>query len=350
MKSWNRRDEYYKAFHNWPVMLVYCGLGLLLGWGISYLWPAPYQSTVQVYVALNPYRTYSDAQFLALARPKYSNLDDYKNWQMSQLESAVFLDETIQATLAALRQYDLAWEKVSESDFRLMLEADWRSAGIWSLSATHSNKEAAQQAAQTWSETAVSLVKSAVTSAENSFMIDQQLLAVAEEQSQAKLRAQELAALKESLAEWSDYATNLPQDQPIEAAQAWQLLAMVARLAEFDPAWTTVLDRQPPATAVPSEYLQWLGNIRVLIDLEQDSLQSQTAYLEAEHASLAVNYRLENKKSLGLSPNLAVEKIETLPVEAVRSPAMVALVGGGVGLLGWFFLRIMIASRLTEGR
>jgi hypothetical protein len=50
---------------------------------LSYAWPSHSRATSQIYLALNPYRRYSDAMFEALANPRYSNLDNYQYWQMS---------------------------------------------------------------------------------------------------------------------------------------------------------------------------------------------------------------------------------------------------------------------------
>jgi hypothetical protein len=117
-------------------------------WLISRLLPANYRAASNLYIALNPYRTYEDANFLANVNPEYTNLDDYKNWQMAQLDSAVYLDDFMQVTLDRLKEQDQRWQDVDISQLRKMLRAEWRTAGNWSLVADTRDAELADQAAE----------------------------------------------------------------------------------------------------------------------------------------------------------------------------------------------------------
>ncbi len=136
-KFWSLAEELYRAFHQWPIILLFVVAGSLTGWVLAYLLPADYRAAQQVYVGLNPYRSFSDANFLALARPKYSNIDDYKNWQMAQLETVIFLEPIISETLTKLKDLDPYWQSYSAAQIKDLFEADWRSAGVWSLVAYH---------------------------------------------------------------------------------------------------------------------------------------------------------------------------------------------------------------------
>ena len=137
LKAWSLAKELYRSFHQWPVILLFMGVGALVGWSLTFMLPANYRAVEQVYVGLNPYRAFSDANFLAVARPKYSNIDDYKNWQMSQLETVIYLDTFMDATLDRLRKQDPYWDNMDANQLFNILEADWRTAGVWSLIATH---------------------------------------------------------------------------------------------------------------------------------------------------------------------------------------------------------------------
>jgi hypothetical protein len=79
MYSWSLSEELYRSFHQWPRISLFFVIGCLVGWLITWLLPANYRASAIVYVALNPYRTYEDANFLANVNPEYTNLDDYKN-------------------------------------------------------------------------------------------------------------------------------------------------------------------------------------------------------------------------------------------------------------------------------
>ena len=145
--NWTLREALNNTFHNWPYILACIIIGALLGWGLSYVWPSYYRASSNIYIGLNPYRKFSDTNFEALANPKYSNLDNYHYWQMSQLNSAILMDSYLEATLDKLRQADPYWQTVDVAQLRGMLEIEWRSSGTWSLIANHPNSHFAQQAA-----------------------------------------------------------------------------------------------------------------------------------------------------------------------------------------------------------
>ncbi len=190
--KWSLSEEIYRAFHRWPTLAGVILLGCLAGWLVSFLMPPYYRAITYIYVALNPYRTYSDTNFLALARPKYSNIDDYKDWQMTQLESVIYLDEFILETLDRLRETNPDWQDFTAAELREILEADWRSAGTWSLIANSPDSDLAEQASSTWSAVVVERVRVAIESARQTFVIDQDLQAISEQIHLNSLRVDEL--------------------------------------------------------------------------------------------------------------------------------------------------------------
>ena len=154
-KDWTIREEFYKAFHQWPSMIAFFLLGCLLGWLAYFVWPPNYQATAQISVGLNPYRTFSDTAFLALAKPKFRNLDDYKNWQMSQLETIIYTNQFIDPTLDLLRTEDPYWQAIDREELRSMLSVGWRTTGLWDLKAEHREALRATQAAESWSKVTI---------------------------------------------------------------------------------------------------------------------------------------------------------------------------------------------------
>lgn len=331
-------------------MVVFFALGCLLGWVISFIWPSYYRATTQVYVGLNPYRTHSDANFLALVKPKYQNIDNYHHWQMSQLEAAIYLDDFIQETLSELRQGDPYWEGINASQLRDLLDSNWRSAGKWSLIAEHKDSKYAQQAAQTWGKVIVKRVQDAILSARNTFMVDQELQAIAAEQLEASLRQQELSSTKDALLEWSESTQDLPTNQPLDSAERWSVLSLASRPAQFNPVWITVLKDQPHSDAPPAAYISWIGQITPIIDTELSALDQRIVTLEQQHNKLTKEYSSEADYSLGLSPNLAIEGIDHLPVKVIRSPSTFAVIGGAIGLLIWALTQLIIISNREQSQ
>lgn len=349
-KYWSLREEAYKVTHQWTVVVIFLGLGCLLGWLSAYIWPSYYRAAVNIYVGLNPYRAFSDADFLAVALPKYSNIDDYKNWQMSQLEAAIFLDEILQATLEKLQEQDSYWKDKDVQALASMLEAEWRSAGTWSLIARHPDQLRATQAANAWSEVSVHRVQEALIAARNSFMIDQEMQALANESAKASARQHSLSFSQAQLLEWQKSASQSPTDVPLQPFERWHVLSLGTSLAQFTPLWQDILQGQPAPDAIASAYLPWIDRVTALMQTEIDSLPLQAIELEAQRQQLQQEYTFQKDRSLGLSATLTVEGLQPMQAERVRPTGLLTILGGIIGLLIWLLSRLVIITAQTHNR
>ena len=106
MNTWDIRTEILMAGHRWYWVVASFLLGALLGWIISLFWPAPFRAVQDVYVGLNAYRATRDLYIAEVAGEQFRNLDDYKNWQMGQLNSLALSDEFLSETLIQLQGID----------------------------------------------------------------------------------------------------------------------------------------------------------------------------------------------------------------------------------------------------
>ena len=343
--TWTLREALYTIFHNWPLLIVFILIGSLLGWGLSYIWPSYYRASSQIYIGLNPYRKFSDTYFEALANPKYSNLDNYHYWQMSQLNSAIVMDSYLEATLEKLRQADPYWQTVTVADLRGMLNTEWRSSGTWSLIANHPNPLFAGQAASAWSDVVVEKVSQSVDAARETFRVDQQLQSNEDEHLRATLRHHELTTAEKNLREWRETTQKDPAQTEIEPARRWQLLAVVTRLADFSPAWMSVLQNQPAADAKPQAYLDWIDQTLPVMETEDSALLQRISYLDQQQMELGAQYSLVSQKSLSFSPNIEIQRKEDLATLKMRPSATLILVGGVVGLLIWLLTQLFIITR-----
>lgn len=343
-RYWLLREELYYSLHRWPAMLLFFTLGCVLGWAVSFLWPSYSRATIQIYVGLNPYRTYSDTNFLALNRPRYSNIDNYHHWQMSQLEGVTYRVNIIQETLTRLRQEDPYWDGVDVDQLQDMLNADWRSAGTWSLIGEHPDPNRASQAVEAWSGVVLTHTIAAIASSRNTFMIDQALQATATETLQSKLRLMELISTRSSLLTWNEAANEFPQGEPLPPSERWRILSLATRLADFSPVWMEILGVQPSQNAPPEEYIEWTSQIISLIDAELPVLEDKLTFLDGEHDGLSQEYNSESKKSLGLSPNIEIEGMDHLTVKTIRPSSTFILIGGTIGLLIWVLTQLVIIS------
>ena len=349
-RFWSLRDEYYRLFHRWPTMLAFFALGCLLGGLLSYLWPSYFKASRDIYVGLNAYRTYSDTSFLALAKPRYANIDNYHYWQMNQLNTILSMDSLLQETLDELRALDPHWEGVDIQEFRDRLDTDWRTAGAWSLNVSHPDRERASQALEVWSKVAVKRVQHAVSSARSTFMIDQALEQAAEDLFAAHQRQQTLTASQVSLEDWLEFSTTLPQDQPLSPAEKWRIFSVTSALALDDPAWRLILESQPDADAAPDAYRDWASQVLAQIDLELAALPSRITTLEQERAALEEQYAAESALSLGLSPNIEIEQFGTPNSRIVRPTTTLILAGGFIGLLLWLLIELVKITRRVQVR
>lgn len=343
--NWTLREALYTTFHNWPLLLACIIIGSLLGWGLSHFWSSYYRASSDIYIGLNPYRKFSDTRFEALANPKYSNLDNYHYWQMSQLNSAISMDSYLEETLSKLRQADPYWQTVTVAQLRGMLEVEWRSSGTWSLIANHPNSLFAQQAAKAWSDVVVEQVPQAVTAARDTFQIDQKLQTNEEAILQATLRQRELLAAQNGLQEWQKTAQNNPADTVIEPTQRWQLLATITRLADYSPAWMDVLHNQPEADAKAQAYLDWIDQTLPLLETEADTMRQRINFLNQQQIDLATQYSQESQKSLSFSPNIEVQRKEDHTPLKMRPSSTLILVGGIAGLLIGLLSQLVIITK-----
>jgi hypothetical protein len=349
-RHWILRDEYYRLFHRWPAMVVFFAVGCLLGWLLAYLWPPYYKASRDVYVGLNAYRTYSDTNFLALAKPRYANIDNYHYWQMNQLNTILSMDALLQETLEELRSLDAYWENVDRQGLRDLLDTDWRTAGEWSLNVSHSDQARALQALEVWSQVGVTQAQSAVDSARSAILIDQHLEQVAEELFAARQRQQVLTAGRANLQEWLAQSASLPQNQALSPVERWNVFSVVAGLALDDPAWQAILASQPAADALPGEYQTWLAPVLQQIDLELAALPVTIDSLEQQRLALEEEYSAASELSLGLSPNLEIEQFGPLSARIVRPTTTLILVGGFIGLLLWLLVELVRINRRVQAR
>lgn len=341
MQYWSLSEALYRSFHQWPRISLFFLVGCLLGWLITWLLPANYRASANIYVALNPYRTYEDSNFLANVNPEYTNLDDYKNWQMAQLNTAVYLDEIIQATLDLLKEQDQGWQAMDLSQLRDSLGAEWRTAGKWSLTAESQEAELANLAAETWGEVVFARISSAVDSARELMATDNEMEITAQNLAQASSRLQRLKTSQEQLKQWKNAAMALPGEEPPVAQERWEVLNLVAGLVKFEPDWMAIMEDQPDETASRRTTLEWTAQVLSLIESEIQHLNESIKELDQKQTILEEQYASKFDLSLGLSPNLDIEKIEFEPAQRVQPTGLMTIIGGICGLLLWVLLELV---------
>jgi hypothetical protein len=280
-----------------------------------------------------------DTNAAAIAETQFNFPDDYKNWQMANLNALVYLEETSRETLDRLRGQDSYWFDVNRPELASMLRVYWRNVGKWRLVAENRDYKRAIQAVNAWRDVVVQKVQLAVNNSEEVLVLDSQLKSNANAQTELTARLAELTQVQQSLQSWREAASQWPTGQPVSEQQRLQLLAPL-QATGFPEAWTPILAAFPAQDALPADYLGYLENVTAPLEQEIQQIQAQIDALEQERASLAIHYEDASKKSRGFSANLDVEKIsDALPqVTVIRPTARLALVGGLLGLVAWLIV------------
>ena len=344
-KDWTIREELYKTFHRWPSMVAFFFIGCILGWVAFLIWPPDYQAISQISVGLDPYRTFSNSSFLALAKPKFRNLDDYKNWQLSQLETIIFLDIFLDDTLDLLRQEDPYWETIERDELRTMLSVGWRSTGTWELRAEHPEAQRAMQAATAWSRASIDIVKAAVQAARDTFMIDQGRQEIIKERVETESRVEAFKFALATLMEWEGSISNQDPDGPIPYQIREELYAPVAQIADFSPGWLELLNAFPGDQAPASAYVPWIQTAITQLDSELTVLEMRTETLRVQEITLQADYDIVANASFGLSPNITIERLVHLPAEFQRPKGQSILIGGFIGFFLWILAQLIRIGR-----
>lgn len=344
--QWLLRNEIIRTTHRWPVIVLFCITGSLLGWMIAMGWPSPHRATQEMYVGLNVYQASKDRNAAKHAGAKIANANDYKNWQMASLNSLVFMDNILDETLDRLREVDGYWSHVDRGELAAMLSVYWRNAGKWRLVAQANDPRRAAQAVTAWQGVVVEQANIAVNHSRDALVLDRQLQSVISTQTQAKNKLTKLSEMQKLLKTWASNTSNEPLDQPPDSDERWLLYQVVAQTG-MGNAWLALLEAFPLPDAALQDYAAWLESANALLDQEISILQAQAEALQNERQHLAQQYAEASQQSLGLSPDLIVDTIMDAQPEqsVVRPTGWLILIGSVLGLLGWatvWFARITL--------
>jgi len=347
MQEWSLRNEIYAVLHRWPMILLYGLAGCALGVLLSFIWPSPWRATAEIYVGIEPYRWSEDENVVAYTQGiRFNYADDYKNWQMANLNALVTMDEIYLKTLDRLRASDDFWSDINRRALGEMLQVYWRNPGRWRLVANHSDPEIATAAAFAWRETVYETVHEAIGYAQQTFTLDIQLKAIQEQLVALSARQADQEASLAGLDTLKTELETILESQAVDDLTHWQLWSWAAHAAQSDPSWTTLLNELPPTGQSADEYLTWLERARITLEQGLQTTQAQIDALVNQKAQAEAAYAIASQASRGLSANLQLEKITDAPPKsvAVRPTAQMALTGAIIGILVWGMLWL---ARLT---
>ncbi len=337
---WNLRQFLLRYASRWPWMAALMLLGAVIGWGGARLASPQYRASAELYVGLHAYRAPQEQNRNPSSYYDFRNLDDFKNWQLEQLNQFVRHDEIVAETLARLQAEDESWQQVTSADLQAMLTPQWRTVGKWRLTATAPAARMAEEAAETWRAVALDALDAAMQSAAEVMRLDMAMQATATAQADLARRTALLENARAALESWRAEAQSLPPDAPLPPEERWRLQALAAQASGFTPAWESLLRDFPPPDAPRSAVLAWSGRALAAVEAEQSAIPSLQQETQARLDDLLAQYEAANAASYGLSLNLSLDGISTVPVraQAVRSTGAWALTGAILGMLASILL------------
>jgi len=175
MQTWSFRDEVLRMTRQWYIVLAFIVVGGLLGYGGTYLFPAPYRVTADLYVGIDVIRVGEMEHVIPLAKHEPLNLDDYKNWQLKQVADVVSSEKVLIKTLESLRARDVYWNQLEIADLKALLDIYWYDAGTWQLEVIHPQAKYAAQVAETWRNIGYVHLEELLVSAERATALDAEL-------------------------------------------------------------------------------------------------------------------------------------------------------------------------------
>mgnify|MGYP005839977151 CR=1 FL=1 len=349
--DWVLREELFVALHRWYLIVLFILIGGGVAVGISYIIPIEYRASVELAVDLNPYRALEDRYVAAFANFEFRNVDDYKHWQMSQLNLLVYSDEYLHAVLESLQSKDPDWRSIQINDLRKKVSAQWRNAGRWLLYVQAPSPQLAREAVSTWKDVIIKKTSEAIESSQHLYQLELELRALNGLKFNLQSRRELLIGIKNALTAIQSHWSGSPSWEHIALRDRWRLADLAAQAASFNPVWKEVMADLPDEDGTVKEYSDWIERVNLLIG-------DEIRFLEQEIQGVTVQLTEQNSRwaemlasARGLAATLSVKSLreDSPQVRPVRSSAGLMLVGGLSGVLLWaLFQTYQITRRLNN--
>jgi hypothetical protein len=228
-----------------------------------------------------------------------------------------------------------------------MLNAEWRNAGLWLLSANADTQLRAAHAVDTWRDVILDLTRDSIASSQALYDLELTLRSLNDQLVENQLQTAVLDDLLQRLRDFSMGITDQEQDAPISSQIHQEIFALATQLDNILPGEQQILlgfsDNNSPA----GDYLIWIEQMRLLIEDRIRSLQVENDLLVAEISSVSSQWEAALQEGQGLAATLTLEnRKNTQPeVRQIRSYGLAALIGSMVGLLLWIVVFLVKITR-----
>mgnify|MGYP006291528429 CR=1 FL=1 len=343
MKKWLLRKKLLDLIKSWPVLLAVILLSSLAGWGIMHFWSPPPRAAVDIYIGIDINRVMDVSSLAVYAKTEPFNIDDYKNWQLSQVKAIATSEAIADQTLKRLRERDPAWEEITPSEFQRMQDLSWYDIGQWRLQIKAPEKEQAVQGVLAWRDVLVSELHSLTEKGEEMFHLDGQLRALDSAIVEYQARNLDLNLLLDQIESFTSRINDSSQSTggPAPGFRD-EILVMVTDFARSTPAWQRLLDSFPEPKGGWAAYLDWLEKTARTGRTELENNLKLIEELEADYQETFAEHLQKVKQARGLSPTLIVEAHQSqVNISRHYPDGVIILLSGVLGTLIYLIIWLM---------
>jgi len=349
MNEWKLREKLVQFTKTWPILItVFLGSGLI-AWGTVHLFPPLQQATADLFIGIDITRVNDVSSLATYAETEPFNVDDYKHWQLSQINAIATSERIANLTLEKLRDLDYYWEDVSVAEFQELQDLFWYDVGIWRLQIQAPENEYALQGVQAWREILLQDLSRLIRESEDVLEFEGRMRASNITMSQLEIRVIEMEILTAEVAAVRVELESADSEQGMDDSTRMDLWLLIAGAAEDDALWEQLLDEIPEKNQPYLAYILWIDQVLVAVDSELESHQAIMEELVRGHELLTEDYLREIKEAHGLSASLYIEEEGTQPKIIETYPdTQIAFLGSLVGLLIYIIIWVMFSERQRE--
>lgn len=350
MNDWLFGKELNRTFHRWPLIALIFILGGFLGAASSAIWPAPYRATTEIYVGLDAFRAVENRYVGEFTNVEFRFPDDFKHWQMMQLNALAFSDEYLIETLVRIGNQELLGNQDDLSFLHEVFSVHWRDAGRWQLVAETSEPELAVQLVETWKGVILEKTNLAITSSQNLFLLDLRLQALENEQAKVHLEISALNAIQETLEGIQNELAAYNEDDLLSESAYAELAILSTQAATLVPGWDQLVEGTLSSESPTQEVSRWIDLATAVISQRKGVLLNQLESLEHKLSQVMELWRQALSQGRGLAATIVVEEYSGIQarVNQPRSPGTTGLVGGFLGLLVGGLVQLVHITRRQD--
>jgi len=346
MEDWKLREKILQFIRTWPILiLVFIGSGVV-SWSVVHLFPPTQRAVAEIYIGIDITRVYDVSSIATYAKTEPFNIDDYKNWQLSQIEGIASSELIADQSLEELRNLDSYWESVSITDFLSMQGLDWYDVGVWRMQIQTPDKENALQGVQVWREKLLQELTRLIEESEDALEFEGRMRAANEAITQLEIRVEKLIILKGNIDLLSEKFSDTNPDQVVDKLTRDELWSMFVGLAFDDFLWAKTLNDFPDQDQTQLMYTDWLARVLIIIDTDTEITSQLLETLEEDIDFLTEDYVREIYEAQGLSTSLYVEELTMDPrLEPYYQDSVIGLLGSFLGLLIYIIVWLVTSER-----